>query len=151
MIRWDAYTFTGGSFVKLNLLPFWKGKVLFSKERTCSQREKILSFFRVDPFQKGLGVQESKQKVTKVVFIVKTGGILSSPLNTVLHLTLLIGGLPLLPSPAAPLPFLICPLFSTPDKKNPTFCWKIHETRDQNQKSYQCLKVSFMCILVWGI
>ena len=44
---------------------------LIKKERICSLRSKFFSF-RVDPFQKGLGVQESKQEVTNVdSFIIK--------------------------------------------------------------------------------
>ena len=39
--------------------------------------------FKVDSFQKGLGVQESKQEVTKVVFLVTNSGkhSVSSPLK----------------------------------------------------------------------
>ena len=58
----------GRQLLKIVLSPFWKG--VYAK-----RKEFVPSFlFRVDPFNKGLGVQESKQEVIKVLS-------LSSPLN----------------------------------------------------------------------
>ena len=58
-------------------------------------------------------------------------------------------GGPLLPSPAFS-EAALCQYISTPDIKL-YILLKISWKSDKNQKRYQCVKVSLVCILVWGI
>ena len=67
----DVYIFMGDNSVVTLLPPFCKGSIL--EEKICSLWEQIL-FVCSRLFSEGLGVQKSKQKVTKVVSLVKNGG-----------------------------------------------------------------------------
>ena len=78
-IKRNGYSFKGDNSSKIGLSSFWKGD--YSKRK---EREQILSFQSGPPFQKGLGVQESRQEVTKVVSLVKMAEnlpFIKSPLN----------------------------------------------------------------------
>ena len=44
-------------------------KRVYSKRKECAARESKVFPFRTDPFQKEIGVQESKQEVTRVTKI----------------------------------------------------------------------------------
>ena len=57
----------------------------------------------------------------------------------------------LLPSPAAPLPFWSYPLPYFNSRHKTLHFAENFMNIGQNLKSYQCVKVSFMCILGWGI
>ena len=57
----------------------------------------------------------------------------------------------LLPSPAAPLPFWSYPLLYFNSRHKTLRFAENFMNIGQNLKSYQCVKVSFMCILGWGI
>ena len=62
------------------------------------------------------------------------------------------GGLPLLPSPAALLPFLSCPLsYFNSRHKTLHFDENFMQTGPKLKKIYQCLKVSFSCPLFFEI
>ena len=58
----NEYNSKVGNSSKLFLVPFWKGA--YSKMEEFAPKGNKFFPFRVDPFRKGIDVQESKQEVT---------------------------------------------------------------------------------------
>ena len=71
-----GYTFREDNFVKIGLPPFCDG-VCSKKNEFAPRRSKFFPF-RVDPFQKGLGVQKNEQEVRNVASLAGNGGNLKS-------------------------------------------------------------------------
>ena len=71
----NGYIFRGSKSANLCCLPFENGSTLKVKN-TLPLRNVVFFFFplRADPFQNGLGVQESKEEATKIVSLVKNSG-----------------------------------------------------------------------------
>ena len=68
-LKGNRYTIKGGNSFKIVLPSLWKG-VYSKREEFATMGSKFFPF-RVDSFQNELGVQKSKQEVTKVASLVK--------------------------------------------------------------------------------
>ena len=72
LVLWGMHTLSGEiTLSELFCLSSEKGSTLKGKNLLPGSK---LFPFRVEPFLQGIGVQESKQTLTKVVSLVKNGG-----------------------------------------------------------------------------
>ena len=72
LILGDWYIFKGGNSVNFCFCSVLKW--VYSKRKEFASKESKFFPLRTDPFSEGIGEQECKQEVTKVVSLVRNGG-----------------------------------------------------------------------------